>query len=229
MPAPKPFERKLRVIRGGGEKVDLPVRVARAPSLDDTELLNALRSGLATGGAAAGGAATALHDRARPVIERVLSRLLGRGDRDREDLAQKALIELVYTIERFRGDCSLDTWISTLTAHVVYKEIRKRKSERRLFDTFGQDVERAGPLDLAGDTDKRSTLNRIKSHLATMDESKAWTFALHDICGYDLREVAKITDVSVAAAQTRLVRGRKELYEKCAGDAELAALIRRPS
>jgi RNA polymerase sigma-70 factor, ECF subfamily len=222
MSAPKPFERKLSVIRGGGEKVDLPLRVARTPSLDDTELLSALRTGLHT-------AATALHDRARPVIERVLSRLLGRGDRDREDLAQKALIELVYTIERFRGDCSLDTWISTLTAHVVYKEIRKRKSERRLFDTFGQDIERAGPLDLAGDTDKRSTLSRIKNHLATMDENKAWTFALHDICGYDLREVAKITDVSVAAAQTRLVRGRKELYEKCAGDSELAALIRRPS
>jgi RNA polymerase sigma-70 factor, ECF subfamily len=211
---PAPSQRKLRLLSGAKSEV----AVAR-PSLDDTELLKALRAGDLT-------AARALHDRSRPVIERVLSRLLGRNDRDREDLAQKALIELVYTIERFRGECSLDTWINTLTAHVVYKEIRKRKSERRLFDTFGGDVEKVGPVDIAADAQKRSSLHQIRDHLASMDENKAWTFALHDICGYDLQEVARITEVTVSAAQTRLVRGRKELYEKCASDPELASLVR---
>jgi RNA polymerase sigma-70 factor, ECF subfamily len=192
------------------------------PSLDDSELLRDLRVG-------SEGAAYALHDRARPIIDRVIARLLGRGDRDREDLAQKALIEIVYTIKRFRGECSLDTWISTLTARVIFKEIRRRTTERRLFDTFAETTDHPGPQDLSHDMQKLSLLKRIRSHLNGMDEAKAWTFTLHDVCGYDLREVAEITEVSVTAAQTRLVRGRKELFERCASDPELASLLRRPT
>src|ERR1700722_14882498 len=72
------------------------------PSLDDTELLGALRRGDPS-------AATALHDRVRPLVDRTVRRLLGPTDVDREDVAQLAMIELVYTIDRYRGDCSLDS------------------------------------------------------------------------------------------------------------------------
>jgi DNA-directed RNA polymerase specialized sigma subunit len=99
-------------------------RAERAPtpsSLDDVQLLAALRANDVH-------AATAFHDRVRPQVDRTILRLLGRRDVDHEDLVQLSLIELIYSVDKFRGDCSLDSWTSTIAAHVVYKHLRRRGS-----------------------------------------------------------------------------------------------------
>ena len=193
-----------------------PRRAPPEPSLDDAQLLQALRRGDP-------GAATALHDRARPVVDRTTTRLLGRGDRDREDVAQGALIEIVLGIERFRGDCPLDAWCSRVSAHVVYKHLRRRQTERGIFAAL--DLEEHEPrsgVHGAREPLVRSVVARVRAHLEHMDQAKAWAFVLHDVCGYDLKEIAEITGASVAAAQTRLTRGRRELHERIAADPELA-------
>jgi RNA polymerase sigma-70 factor (ECF subfamily) len=196
---------------------DVPAAPPAKPALDDAEILTALRRGDAA-------AAVALHDRVRPTIDRTIVRLLGRRGHQHEDLAQVSMIALVGSLERFRGDCSLDTWTARITAHTVFKDLRRRKLERTIFDLDAEPEVpcRRGPLDEASD---RSTLARIRRHLEAMDPAKAWTLVLHDVEGYDLREIAEITEVSVAAAQTRLVRGRRELHERLQGDPELADLL----
>ncbi len=203
----------LRVVPAAGEtSAPRPPE----PALDDSELLAALRAGDAS-------AAVALHDRVRPQVDRTIARLLGRSDVDREDLAQLALIEIVSTIDRYRGDCALDWWTSTITSHVVYKHIRRRQNERRLFASL--DIEDAVPRSTTQGARTplvRDMLARVLRHLDTVEEQKAWTFVLHDVCGHDLREISDITGVSVSAAQSRLVRGRRELHERIAADGELA-------
>jgi RNA polymerase sigma-70 factor (ECF subfamily) len=209
---------KLWVVRGSdgaGESPGPP-----PPALDDTELLSALRRGDAS-------AAASLHDRVRPVVDRTIRRLLGPRDVDCEDVGQLVMIELVTTIDRYRGDCSLDSWTSTIAAHVVYKHIRRRRTERRIFGALDTDL-----LGVARSNSKpgqevlmRDVVRRVREHLEAMDETKAWTFLLHDVSGYDLREIAQITGVSVAAAQTRLVRGRRELHERIGNDPSLANLL----
>jgi len=204
----------------------VPDAGARAPStrpppplespLDDSQLLAAMKSGDAS-------VAKAFHDRVRPQVDRTICRLLGRRDTDHDDLAQLALIELVTTIDRYRGDCSLDGWTSTISAHVVYKHIRRRQLERRAFSSVSvDDLIVSSPKYAGRDPMVRDVLARILQHLEAMDEGRAWAYVLHDVCGYDLREVAEITGVTVAAAQTRLVRGRRELHERMAADPELA-------
>ncbi len=209
---------KLWVVRGSDGMGEVPM--APPPALDDTELLSALRRGDAT-------AAASLHDRVRPIVDRTVRRLLGPRDVDFEDVAQLVMIELVTTIDRYRGDCSLDSWTNTIAAHVVYKHIRRRRTERRIFGALDADL-----LAVARSSSRpgqevmmRDVVRRVREHLEAMDETKAWTFLLHDVSGYDLREIAQITGVSVAAAQTRLVRGRRELHERVANDPGLANLL----
>jgi RNA polymerase sigma-70 factor (ECF subfamily) len=213
MSAPERNRAHLRVVPAPGAP-SAPPPPERA--LDDSELLATLKSGDAT-------VARAFHDRVRPQVDRTLRRLLGRGDVDHDDLAQLALIELVTTIDRYRGDCSLDSWTSTITAHVVYKQIRRRQVERRIFAGVEiEDVVVASPTHAGREALVRDVLARIEKHLGAMEETRAWTYLLHDVCGHDLREIAQITSVSVAAAQSRLVRGRRELNERMSADPELA-------
>jgi RNA polymerase sigma-70 factor (ECF subfamily) len=209
---------RLRLVKSEAEpRPEPPSR--HAPVLDDSELLAALRRADPT-------AATALHDRVRPMVDRTVSRLLGRRDADHEDLAQLAMIELVTTIDRYRGECSLDAWTSTITARVVYKQIRKRRVERRFLGAADpEDYVSRPPAPTERAAIARNLMQRVRDHLAQIDEGKGWTFLLHDVCGYDLKEIAQITNVSVAAAQTRLVRGRREVQERISADPEIAGHI----
>jgi RNA polymerase sigma-70 factor (ECF subfamily) len=205
----------LRLIPGAGAPAE---HVNPKPTLDDTQLLAALRAGDP-------GAATALHDRTRRVVERTVRRLLGARDLDCEDLCQLAFIELVDTVERFRGDCPLDAWVSVLTARIVYKHLRRRKLERRFFSRTPLQVVPELPAAPRHSSVLRDLVRRVGDHLTRVDESRALTFLMHDAYGYDLKEIAQITGVSVAAAQTRLVRGRREVHERIAGDAGLSRAL----
>jgi RNA polymerase sigma-70 factor, ECF subfamily len=207
---------KLRLVQS--EALGAPARARRASisTLDDNELLEAVRSGDDS-------ASTAFYHRVRPPVDATISRLLGPRDADVEDVAHLAFIEIVASIHRFRGECSLDTWVSRVTAFVVCKQIRRRRIERGVFqraDSEAEDRGRPGPRLVA-----RSLLARVRTHLAEIDEGKTLAFLLHDVCGFDLREAARMLDVSVAAAQKRLVRGRREVRARLAADPELADML----
>ncbi len=180
---------------------------------DDARLVAAVRSGSSA-------MAGALYDRTRPTVERTVQRLLGSRDADFDDLVQIAMIELIRSLDRFRGECSLDTWTSTVSANVVYKHIRRRSLERSIFsrELAPEEV----PLSTRQQPVLRGMVARVMQHLEGMAHERAWTFLLHDVHGYSLEEVAAITGASVAAAQSRLVRGRRELHERIAGDPDLA-------
>jgi RNA polymerase sigma-70 factor (ECF subfamily) len=212
-PSPK-APPQLRLLPGEGAAVE------PAP-VDDGVLLAAVRAGDPR-------AASAFCRRIRPVAERTVHRLLGRLDDDADDLVQNAVIDLVSAIDRFRGECPLDAWVSAVAAHIVYKHLRRRRLERRLFShLLAADEDGAAAIAPGTSPMPRALARAVLSLLDEMDERRAWAFVLHDVCGYNLREVAQITGSTVTAAQSRLVRGRKELHEKIGTHPDLATMLER--
>lgn len=211
----------IRIVRTGPQDPgDRQKATVATGAMDDAALVAAVR-------AANPAVADAFCRRIWPQVDRTVRRLLGNRDEDREDLTQVALIEVVRSVAGYRGESSLDTWVSAVTAHVVYKYIRRKPPGRHVpLDAIAETVasgHAGGEQTLA----TREVLRRIVGHLDAVGEKLAWCFVLHDVLGYGLREVARMIGISEAAAQSRLVRGRKRIHESIAADPELTGRLER--
>ena len=165
-----------------------------------------------------------LYRRLLPAVESALFRVLGRREHDHEDLVQSSFEQIISTLaqRRYAQACSLNTWASTIAAHIALKSLRSRYRQRNVFDarlgaddlaelaSGGDDVERT-----VGD---RRELERLRVRLSELPPAQAEAIVLHDLMGHPLAEIAALTGASVAAAQSRLVRGRKELLARMEAD-----------
>jgi RNA polymerase sigma-70 factor (ECF subfamily) len=197
-----------------------PPRSGRADTATlDAALLDELRAGHSM-------VADAFCRSVWPQVDRTVRRLTGGDHNEADDFSQLAVIELVRTIGSYRGECALDTWIAAVTAHVVYKQLRRAHRGRHLSLDLVQEHRLPSSCPNAErDLAVRQVLDRILAHLDAVGDKLAESFVLHDVFGYSLREVAHLTGASEAAVQSRLSRGRRRLHERIAGDPELAELL----
>jgi RNA polymerase sigma-70 factor (ECF subfamily) len=215
-------QRDRSEISGGKSLPHVAQPAARgAQPLTDEDLCRRLEAGEAW-------AAEVVYDRVEDAVDAALYRLLGPGDPEREDLAQLAMERIIRTIVsgRYMRGCSLRSWATLLTQHLAIDTLRARFRDRKVFDRHvGTDT-----VELVADgahTPERSLetqrrFERLMSALSTISRSHADAVVLHDLLGHDLPEVARLTGVTVAAAQSRLVRGRRKVLRLIAGAEERA-------
>jgi RNA polymerase sigma-70 factor (ECF subfamily) len=144
--------------------------------------------------------------------------VFGRREHDHDDLVQAAFEQIVLTLSRrsYARACSLRTWASTIASHIAFNALRARRRERRVFD---RDVDYTDPEppvspDVERTAGARAELHRVRALLSAMRPERAETVFLHDVIGHELSDIAVMMNVSVAAAQSRLVRGRRELRQR---------------
>lgn len=183
------------------------------PAISDEEIIEAVQQGDDR-------VAAELYDRLVQVVDHTIYRVFGRRERDHDDLVQAAFEQIVITIckESFAQACSLRTWASTIASHVALNALRSRRRERRVLDNTTDTEDGSIPPPsappLEAQLEVRSELERIREHLVAMKPKQAEALFLHDVLGHELAEIAAMTDTSVAAAQSRLVRGRHELHKR---------------
>ncbi len=161
-----------------------------------------------------------------PTVVLAVRRLLGDSDPDADDVAQVAVMEVLSSVKRYKRQGTLDGWVRTVTAHTVYKQLRRKGLERKLFTALeAAEPERSRLPGPAAAVRVRDAVSRVLAHLGQIDADRAMTWALHDVHGFGVKEIAEITSVTEAAAQTRLSRGRRELLERLDRDSALAELL----
>ena len=204
---------RLRVVPSAGASEAasgaLGLSVQRTPT--DEELIDAVQRGDHQ-------VASVIYERLVGVVDHTLYRVFGRREVDHDDLVQAAFEQIVVTLSRrsYARACSLRTWASSIASHVGFNALRSRRRERRVLDReAGIEAEpmRAG-VDVEGEASARAELERLRIQLSEMKSTHAEAVFLHDVLGHELAEIALMTQVSVSAAQSRLVRGRRELFRR---------------
>ncbi|HWA78656.1 MAG TPA: RNA polymerase sigma factor [Polyangiaceae bacterium] len=199
----------LRLVPGGGE--------TREPTSDE-ELIDAVQRGDHR-------ITRLLYDRLYGVVDQTLYRVFGRREHDHDDLVQAAFEQIVLTLSRqsYARACNLRTWAASITSHVGFTALRSRKRERKVVAREVSFDSSLVPTRTVAENVAAASLelDRVRRHLLSMKSEQAETVFLHDVLGHQLAEVALIMRVSVAAATSRLVRGRRELYRRIDSDTKI--------
>lgn len=185
----------------------------RAPgsSFTDREIVDGIRTGEEF-------AADALYDRVHAVVDRSLRRILRSKGPDYDDLMQATFERIITVLSKksLGGRCDLRAWSAAVATHVALDSLRRKMRERRLFqDESPLSSERPHhSINAEFRLEARSDVVRLQHILARMKPHAVETLLLHDVLGYELSEVAELTGTSVAGAQSRLIRSRKELLRR---------------
>jgi RNA polymerase sigma-70 factor (ECF subfamily) len=156
--------------------------------------------------------------------------LLYRLTEDREearDLTQETFLRIFQSIDRFRGDADLKTWIYRIALNQARNRWRWWRRRRR-DDTVSIDATDSGdeqPLSSrlrdAGIDPEQETLMRereesLRGALRTLGRSYREVVILRDVEGLTYEEISAALEISIGTVKSRLSRGRQDLRRKMA-------------
>jgi RNA polymerase sigma-70 factor, ECF subfamily len=160
-------------------------------------------------------------DRLYRIASAALLKILRRKPPDFDDLLQTTVERVLRSLQAgtFSRSCSLPTWISVIANHVAIDWVRtssRNAASAELVDD--SEVAHLWPararVPLEQQLEARSLLRYAGGVLDGMTKSSCDPLILHDLHGHDLAEIAAIMKISVAAAQSRLVRARQQLKRR---------------
>lgn len=158
----------------------------------------------------------------------LLYRLTESGEEAR-DLTQETFLRAFQSIDQFRGDSDLRTWIYRIAINQArnrWRWWRRRRRESTIsLDSADGRGNRAvtGPMAVdQGNTPEQETLAHerervLRAALLTLGRVYRETVILRDIEGLSYEEVAATLRISVGTVKSRLARGRSQLRRKLEG------------
>lgn len=155
----------------------------------------------------------------RGLVERYESRvaatvigMLGPGA-DAEDVGQETFIRLYRSLDRFRGDASLATYLTRIAINLSLTALRKRKRLRERFlsrDAPGR-VVTEDARDAREDLERAAVRRRVREAVDRLAPDHRSVVVLRMIDGYSTRETARILGVPPGTVMSRLARALERL------------------
>jgi len=138
-----------------------------------------------------------------------------------EDVTQEVFMEVFRSAGRFRGDCSLSTWIYRITVQKSLEHIRSGQRKKRNgfnFSLFGKEnqveIAAEAPFYHPGiQLENRERAAILFKAIAKLPVSQQTAFVLHKVEGLSQAEIAEIMNGTVSSVESLIVRARQRLRE----------------
>ncbi len=177
-------------------------------------------------------------DSYRPLVERyqsqmyrLVSRLLGRGHGEIEDVVQDVFVKAYFSLKSFREDASFRTWITRIAINRARDELKKQSNRVPLNEEVSQEsIDQMGnpPADAEKEDaqPQTETVSRlVTGAIASLPERLRLVVTLKDMEGLSYQEVSQVLRCSVGTVKSRHARGRSKLKQVLAAHAP--ELLRR--
>jgi RNA polymerase sigma-70 factor (ECF subfamily) len=153
-----------------------------------------------------------LYDQYYPKIVGYLKKLV--GEAEAEDAAQETFVKISRSLDSFRGESSLSTWIYRIATNTAMDHLRK-PSSRMVLLAEECDEEDAGPIDTAPLHDTlliRKDMNAcIRGLVDSLPEDYRTVLVLSEFEGLPNAEIAEVLGLSLDVTKIRLHRARTKL------------------
>jgi RNA polymerase sigma-70 factor (ECF subfamily) len=153
-----------------------------------------------------------LVERYEPQVAATVVGMLGPGD-EAEDVGQETFIRLYRSLERFRGESSLGTYVTRIAINLSLTALKRRKRWTSRF--VSQDHrEREFPeasWDPRGVLDSEETACTVRAAVERLAPNHRAVVVLRMIDGYSTRETAEILGIPAGTVMSRLARAMDRL------------------
>ena len=148
-----------------------------------------------------------LYDRHAPLIYRFIS-ALGVTPDEREDAVQDVFVAVYRSLESFRGEAQLSTWIYRIAARHAGRLGRRR----RVRDVLAAVMLREPPPPPVPDPAERAAeVHFVDRLLSKLSAKKRTVLVLFEVEGLRVDEIARIVDCPENTVWSRLHHARSEM------------------
>ncbi|MDR3704031.1 MAG: sigma-70 family RNA polymerase sigma factor [Candidatus Sulfopaludibacter sp.] len=157
-----------------------------------------------------------LFQRHYPASLRVARAIL-RSEEDSQDAVQSAYLTAFRRLDSFRGDSAFKTWITRIVTNHCLMLLRQPRFRFRWinFDELAGSGPSGQPVAAGLSPEKSALSGELASALseaaARLPERLCEVFKLYAFSGLTIREVAKVTGLTLPAAKTRLFRAQTRM------------------
>lgn len=140
---------------------------------------------------------------------------------DAEDIAQEVFIQVYRSIQQFKGEAALATWIYRITTSKCLDQLRSKKRKKRfgfisaLFTTDNTPLYEPEEFNHPGvQLDRKEEAAILFKLVEQLPENQRTAFILNKVEELSYREIADILNTSESAVDSLLQRAKQNLRKK---------------
>ncbi len=140
---------------------------------------------------------------------------------DAEDLAQEVFVEVYRSVEHFKEEAKLSTWMYRIAVTKSLDHLRSKKRKKRFAfvkSLFGEgdNEPRYDPPDFVHpgvQLENKERATHLFKAIDALPENQKVAFTLHKIEGLSYQEVAEVIGVTVSSVESLMFRAKQNLQK----------------